>query len=424
MSNQTCINYFTYFTQENPPIRKKNRYQKANITNTTAPCDTWICGDTAYEYACMGINYTLYKQGDSIPLGKSVGDVKSADYMTIDEWQNVWNSVDCVGLYQEIVNGLGTIDNSSFSQEGFRIAQDDFMFMFSRYFNQDPNTINKLTYIPLEETVPYLKGHEHTWIGSAYNLTVPGQQGFNTFLTTLTQACQQLPGVCEPLQTYVCESCTRQEISSDQSISTFCGCVAPPPTKNDFYNTSLKNYDPACDPICNRISTIKNVDPKTGLLQQCNANVCVIDNVVINAIDTKGASPTFTQVCPACADGSGNCICIIDATFESTITGINGADGTSINNPIKFTQYCPNSQCFINDPITGNFQEVKCANTLTKSLLAKSGIAGPPVKFPYWILIAFAVILVVVLLVIISYKYQSNNIRVYEYIPGRKYKSI
>jgi hypothetical protein len=430
--SDTCITYYTEFTQNDPPVRKQNQYNALTTTSSTRPCDTWICNDSANEHECLGIKYVLDGNGN-VTVGSR--------YMTIDEWKNAWKTQNCPALFSSMTQGLGTTNNSSFSQLGFQYVQEDFAFMFSRYFNQDANTtlttINttqgikrisgKQSNIPLVSPIiapayPFI--YANTWIGGKYNLTTKGSQGYDPFLTTLLDACKSVPGACNLAQLSMCSKCSRSDILADTAINTFCGCFAPNSEGSDFYNETLKNYDPTCDPICNKGFTIKNVDPTTGLLKQCNANVCVIDNVTISTLDTQGASPTFTQVCPACADGSGNCVCIINTTFENTITGILGSDGTAINTVAKFTQVCPNAQCYVNNALTGELEEVPCENSLNKKLLERSGLFGQPIKFPVWTLLMFGVLLLVAILVVFAYKYQSENIKVYEYVPGTKYKSV
>jgi hypothetical protein len=84
----------------------------------------------------------------------------------------------------------------------------------------------------------------------------------------------------------MCDSCSRQEIQSNKAIQTFCGCVAPSPGEDDFYNSSLKNFDPTCDPICNKGFTIKNlIDPVTGAI---DLNNFAIDPPYASPYDTNG----------------------------------------------------------------------------------------------------------------------------------------
>lgn len=450
----SCITYYTQFTQNDPPVRQQNLQGGLDETITSQPCNTWICNNTANENECLGIKYTLYTSSDA-PVPALVGSVKSGRYMTLEEWKDVWTGGVCKSLFQDMIQGYGTTNNSSFSPLGFQYVQEDMAFIFSRYFNHDPDTAlsvsgtdkrltgkqSNIPLVPPQSTIPPIQYclnslltpvgqpvypciYDNTWIGASYNLTTPGSQGYDDFLATLLDTCKSIPGACNLAQISMCDNCSPEEIFANKAVQTFCGCVAPSPGENDFYNSSLKNFDPTCDPICNKGFTIKNVDSATGLIKQCNANVCVIDNVAISSIETEGASPTFTQVCPACADGSGNCICIINATFETTISGILGSDGQSINTPAKFTQVCPNSQCYINNALTGTLEQVECADSISKKLLEKSGLAGPPIIFPTWVIFVFVALLIIAILVIFAYKHQSENVQVYEYVSGRTYYEV
>lgn len=425
MNSDTCITYFTQYTQLEPPVRQLNLQSALQpATSGLKPDGTWISSTEANEYDCLGINYTL----------DSNGEVIGASYLSLDDWKQKWEGGGCVNLFKSMTLGLGTTNNGVFSALGLKYVQDDFSFIFSRYFNQDPTTeiivppntsTGKSSTIPLvpSNNVPvYPAIYPNTWIGSAYTLSLPGQAGYNSFLDTLLDACRQIPGACQPVQNVMCSQCSRKEILDNPEFSDFCGCVAPQSTDSDYYNSTINTLNPACDPICNKISTVKTANPDTGYINQCNANVCVIDNVIINSINTSGASPTFTQVCPSCVNG-GDCLCIIDATFDNTITSVQGNDGQPINTAERFTQYCPNSQCFVNDTTTGLFTEVPCAQSLNQKLLERSGLAGPPIKFPWWVLIIFVILLVVAIVSILAYRYQADNIRVYEYVKGRKYKS-
>lgn len=436
----TCVNYFTQYTQLDPPVRQVGALGTADLNNTN-PKATWVVNEYGKEYECIGITYDL----------DTNNNVLGARYLTLNEWAQKWEGGGCLNLFQGMVLGEGSTNNGNFSPLGFRYVQDDFSFMFSRYFNMDPTTsiptvvsgsvtnIGKTSFInlvPPNATPTYPAIYPNTWVGGN-TLSNPGEYGYNKFLDTLLNACKNIPGACYPMQEYMCNACSREEIFNSPILTNFCGCVALP-DQNAYYNDTLKNYNPACDPLCNRIESIKNADPRTGVLEDCKANVCVINNVVINAVNTSGVAPTFTQVCPACADGTGNCLCIIDATFDNTITSIVDSNKAAINTPAKFLQYCPNSQCFINNPQTGNFEQIPCAggetlqgastvgvggNSLTGKLLERSGAFGPPVKFPWWVLILFGLILVIGVLVIISYSYEGKNLKVYEYNPYQNYKS-
>jgi hypothetical protein len=287
--------------------------------------------------------------------------------------------------------------------------------------NSTTNPTYTLNYQPLADyyfQFQYYNPGGDIWIGSVNTLSNPKEFGYKPFLRTLLNACAAMPGVCEPVQSYMCNQCNRDQITSSNAFLTFCGCNSNSTlTNNTFYSNTLSNFDPACDPLCTNSRAIQNVDTTTGITEQCNANVCVIDNVSINAVDTTfGQLPSFTQVCPACADGTGNCVCIINANF-SNVSSIAGYDGNPINDYPRFLQVCPNSQCFDTDPTTGLYRQTDCTDSLTdKSGKLLSNVVkeiGTPVKFPVWIVVICGVLLFVIILVFFAYKYQSDNIQVY-----------
>jgi len=438
-----CVNYFTSFTQSDVPIRQLGKYTFATNppplpdgTQPYNPCNTWFCNDLITEYDCMGISYT--------PVFGSTGNVINyiSSYKTLTEWSNIWSTGACVQLFQDMIYGAGTSQGTvAFNVENFQVVQDDFKFMFSRFFNQDVNT----AYVGNDPTGPSgstgnikypecnlpnngvtgtsstqiggkfsnLDNNCNVYIGGQYGVVPPSQNGYNAFQDILLNACQNLPGVCQYPQQYMCNRCSREEIFANPYLTTLCGCTEAAATSqsNTFYNDTMKNYSPSCDPLCNRIDTIKNVNPVTGVTEECNANVCVMTGISINSISSTGVTPTFNQVCPACANG-GNCICIIDATFDSTIASVKGDDGVSLGTRAVFNQYCPNSQCFINDPETGLYNEVQCESTLPKS--TSLGTASEArVKIPILVFIIFGVLLIVFIIAIFAYKYQTESIPVY-----------
>ncbi len=557
--NSTCISYFNKLTQGNVPFRPVNN-NNLNAYESQGE-DSWYGNSTANEFSCIGIGYTdINNSKNSIPAPPL------PYYLNASNWEAAWQDGSCKNLFQEMLLGAATSQPiATFDPLGFKYVRDDFIFMFSRYFNQDPSTVsdrvsnitpigtyfdytnpidnpyavydstttitissgvydatnNKISNIDaknpntqifqvssrgpfqvndkvkiyftkettLEEaeqstdyyayfigtitdivqnttsnsttysftvnisqitevnyttppTVPqspfvyspnngsispmtnyyfqfqYLYPNGDIWVGSVNTLSNPKEFGYKPFFDTLLDACKSMPGVCEPVQSYMCNQCNRDQISGSNAFLTFCGCNSNASlTSNTFYSNTMSNFDPACDPLCTNSRAIQNVDTTTGITEQCNANVCVIDNVNIDAVDTTfGQLPSFTQVCPACADGTGNCVCIINSNF-SNISSIAGYDGNPINDYPRFLQVCPNAQCFATDPTTGLYQEIDCTQSLTnKSGQLLSNVVkdiGTPVKFPLWIVVICGVLLFVIILVFFSYKYQSDNIQVY-----------
>jgi hypothetical protein len=539
--NVTCISYFNRTTQGNVPFRTQN-YYGTNAVSAGGSDDWYSSTLGANEYQCLGIDYTppVYQSN-----GTTLITPGEPFYMNFQNWKAQWQDGTCKSLFQEMLLGGATgRPYAAFDPLGFKYVQDDFIFMLSRYFNNDPSSNTKESNIDIsginsnviddgtitpatnlnipnisiynvssnKKLVPftctfntnhlgtfqlndsvtiffsttapnvltdknYVQGqitkisetnkssvntysitvniynvvvstsnpppapntttstainwtagsggakfyftyglsNGDVWIGTTNNtLSNPGEPGYDTFLDTLLDACNTFPGICEPIQSYMCNACSRDEIQASQVFIKFCGCQAPP-DPNSFYNNISNNLDPSCDPLCSNSLAIKNVNPTTGITQQCNANVCVINNVSIKAVDTNfSQAPNFTQVCPSCSDGTGNCVCIIDATF-SDITSINDYNGNPINDLPRFNQVCPGAQCFVVDPTTGQYVSKACEDSLynSKGQLLKNLDLGPSVKFPVWIIVIAGILLLVAFLTFVAYRYQSDNIAVY-----------
>lgn len=427
-----CVTYYTKITQNDIPVRQVNRYNFAQNPSEDVinPCNTWICDGAATEYDCMGITYT---PGVTGATGITIITGYTSSYKSLTDWYNTWIDGSCLNLFQNIVRGYGSNQSvEAFSSSNFALVQEDFNFMFSRYFNHDASTrygftgptgatgTNPCDDISLPtygitgdfyQNVGKFSNADNNcnvYINGTYGITPPGQQGYNAFTDILFDACFNMPGVCSQTQEYMCNACDREQIYANTELIKFCGCSSVATTGDTFYNDTLQNFDPVCDPLCNRLDTIKYNNPVTGVTQKCNANVCVIDNVVINSIASNGIVPSFNQVCPACADGQGNCICVIDATFNTTIPAVKGENGEgALNTAPKFTQYCPNSQCFRINPQTNQYESVQCTDTLPKG-------TSPDVVIPWTFAIICLVVLIFFVLIILAYKYQSDNTPIYK----------
>jgi len=424
----SCVNYFNNLTQNDIPVRQENKYSYTTNPSPEVidPCNTWICNANTTEYDCLGLTITPVTDNNQ----KITGYVTS--YKSLEDWSRVWQDGRCLNLFQDMVLGYGTNQSTeAFSTANFTLVQEDFSFMFSRFFNQDSTTqyvgltggntgdnpcnnpnlpTSGITgdWKQIGGKISNADNNCNVWINSYNGVTIPGKPGYNGFLDTLLDACYNIPGACSPMQEYMCKFCDREQIYANPTLTKFCGCSSAGTVGDTFYNADLQNFNPVCDPICNRIDTIKYSDPVTGKTLECNANVCVIDNVQINSLASGGIVPTFNQVCPACADGKGNCICIIDATFNTTIPSVKGENGEgALNTAPKFTQYCPNSQCYQVDPYTNQYIPVECSSTLPKG-------TGPDVELPWKFFLICIFILLFFVVVIFAYKYQSDNTPIYK----------
>lgn len=197
---------------------------------------------------------------------------------------------------------------------------------------------------------------------------------YDKFQTTLADFCSnsELPGACDLFLENYCPNYTRDEIGKSNILTRFCGCRA-----NDRGSASLP-VPVQCDPLCHRIGVSQVANPATGTLKVCDNTVCVIDDVIVNLVNSEITSGiAFTQICGGCSSANP-CTCIISGeSVERTL------DKSGVG--LSYTQYCgDNAQCFTTD-----------GKTLTK---VKCPIA--PVSY-LWIVAIVVVLLIVIIAIVL-----------------------
>ena len=157
------------------------------------------------------------------------------------------------------------------------------------------------------------------------------------FQNLLTEVCNRGTNgqYCKKWVTQLCSDYTKKDMT-DTNLKRLCGC-----------NLSEKNYNPqigrSCDLLCSGFDTLKYYP-----YQPCSGNVCIIDNVNINLINSNVGDITFTQICPYCSN-INTCACIIN---DINII----ASNTKLGN-VSLVQDCgiDNSRCY-----DSNNVEVSC----------------------------------------------------------------
>lgn len=113
----------------------------------------------------------------------------------------------------------------------------------------------------------------------------------------------QVGGKCSILLNQICAQYTRDD-TQHPIIRQICGCYLP----NSQYNVNIPR---PCDTVCSGFETIKYFQNSTDSSpQQCVSDVCIIDNVTIEATNSSVGDITFNQLCPFC-EGASNCRCVI-----------------------------------------------------------------------------------------------------------------
>ena len=295
-------------------------------------------------------------------------------------------------------NALGNTSQApiAFSPTGFRQLTDDFEYMFSQYFTPLPG--------------PGGKG--------GHTISVPGQAGFNAFQEVLIDACSLsqfgLQGACQYVANRMCASCSREAVPNSRDTLRLCGCAVPP-LNPDVYGGIPRE----CDPLCAQGSISKLRDPASGAVADCNATVCVINNVSITAAKSTVGGISFTQVCPQCravatitdpsgytfiaapplgAEPNGVCKCIIDVSIPSIAQAVGVSDKTT------FRQACgTNSICLTVNNQTQQVTEVPCESAIRP--------VQPRTFFfptPIWVWIVGAVLVVIGILVVVAAWYAGR----------------
>lgn len=168
------------------------------------------------------------------------------------------------------------------------------------------------------------------------------------FQYMLADICNQSDkgGTCAPLWQTRCQGYTRQD-TQNPLIGYFCGCYLP----ESEYNITGPD-ERACDPICaiNKINGVNYFTP-AGNSVSCNTNICLINDVTVNAVGSNVGSITFSQLCDVC-DTPGSCRCII--------SDINILAQDSRLSNTQIIQNCGTAtECFQRNP-DGTIQQVDC----------------------------------------------------------------
>jgi len=210
--------------------------------------------------------------------------------------------------------------------------------------------------------------------------------GYNNFQETLFQLCtsDKVPGICTTFLNNYCNGLTRSQITNSAVLTNLCGCYTIP----DSTFLSITN-NPACDPLCNRILTSKKLtDSNDGTLESCEQNICVIDDVVVNELNSRSANGlTISSVCSGC--GESGCLCVIAGTnIASTLNTI----GVGTN----FQQFCGSQSTCITEDDNGNIiSSGPCQNINFNN----SGEESFPLPIFGWLIIYFLLIIVLIILI-------------------------
>ncbi len=182
------------------------------------------------------------------------------------------------------------------------------------------------------------------------DLRIPGTEFYTDTQADMLASCIRTPGLCDLAFSNYCPSKTRFEISTNSQFLAFCGCRAP-----EDPNSMLDIRPQECDPLCTRVGTIPLQNPSTGLSLECESNICVINDISIQATQTSVGSVNFSQLCTGCTEISP-CKCIVSDINLSENVLLNADVGTNLQKSCG-----DNSLCLVLSDTTGVLEPVDCS---------------------------------------------------------------
>ena len=329
----------------------------------------------------MATCLNLYSGATTVPTGASnlemecMGVDSSGNAVPFATWVATWSGTlpddpldrTCSQLYHDEIYSLG--GDNIFDPTQFARIEQQYTYMLSKYFN---TTIE------------------------GFNISLPGQIGFNPFQDTLIQSCVDVGGVCATAEAQLCNGCTRSDISNNSSLIGLCGCFAPVLSPTIYTRT----IPTACDPLCNNSTAAQLINATTGAQSVCTDSVCVIDSLSVNAVKTTTGGVNIAQICTGCSTG---CTCVIDTSILNLTSGI------GLDNPALFQQYCPPSEstCLVINNTTQSSTVVPCANSIP------GAATTPDSAIPLMAYVILIIVVGLVLVVLAAYLYVASSRKAY-----------
>ena len=168
--------------------------------------------------------------------------------------------------------------------------------------------------------------------------------------------CKSYPGVCDQALFNFCSQYSYQDLLYDQPLTELCGCFLPQAEYNQY--SSIVSMPRQCAPICNQDNTIKTGN--LGLMQwdRCDRDICLIDDLTINAIYSD-IDVNVSQVCGGCGAEGGQCTCIMS-----------NLDFTAVDSNVRLDieQNCHQTTCHNKQDGNVNCQTGLAENTKSTNL--------------------------------------------------------
>ena len=201
------------------------------------------------------------------------------------------------------------------------------------------------------------------------------------------EVCCPYSGVCESSLYNLCKNFTPNDIAYDPRLSRWCGCFLPISqyeSYSDNYNISKE-----CTPTCNNYNAI----PNAGINNEpvvCQQNVCIIDDITINLVNSSASEIDLNQMCGGCTQGECSCV-ISGENIDINNTNIQGRI-------VAASQICGRVTCQVLNP-EGNspkYITTDCTNKAIPENLTRSKIQKKNTIISFFITLSIIIILLVI----------------------------
>ena len=268
----------------------------------------------------------------------------------------------------------GTICSSEFSNILYN--------KFNTVNNPQKKTLRTYDATQLQRIKDDLNNVFKTYYSNNFTITNPNQPGYNSFQEILLQTCADIPGSCDDFLNNFCTNCSRETISNSSLYTRMCGCRAP-------NLPSVYNVSEPCDPLCNKSNSIYKINSITGNANICEADVCVIDDININSVNSNvSGNIIFSQLCNSCKN---QCNCII-----SSVNLNNLLQNVGLTNETQFNMSCASGTCYTRDS-NDNLIPTDCPKN------ASVNVSNLPVDINTGLVLLLIVICIILILSLIAY---------------------
>lgn len=165
--------------------------------------------------------------------------------------------------------------------------------------------------------------------------------GFNA---VMSDVCGQVPGSCDSFLSNMCGAnslgegpITRKQTASDPELRKLCSCFL-----SDLQYPFAGKFGVECDILCNdpNVSPVPKAEPiqNTWVKKECKQNVCILDDVVVDILNSEVGGINLSQVCPS--SGPGVTQCYLDGVTVDVVNS-NVKDGINLG---QWCSGCSNTQ--------------------------------------------------------------------------------